>query len=274
MAQAARRDRPAREAPPVTRRPWWLIGLGVAVVLAFAIVTLPASLVASRLEPLGVTAVAWSGSIWSGAATGVAWRGAPLGELRWRIAPLALLRARLGAHVELLRPDGRVDADVLASRSGTLEITNATVDLPIEAFGGLPLGLPKGWRGRLQATVPRLAVEKGWPTEVQGTLDVDTLIAPPPRNASIGSYHAVLPDPQAPGSQAGTTTTGISARITDKEGPFAVDGRLTLGPGRDFLLEGTLAPRGDTPPALRRSLEILGPPDAAGRRPFSVSGTL
>ena len=257
MAQAARRDRPAREAPPVTRRPWWLIGLGVAVVLAFAIVTLPASLVASRLEPLGVTAVAWSGSIWSGAATGVAWRGAPLGELRWRIAPLALLRARLGAHVELLRPDGRVDADVLASRSGTLEITNATVDLPIEAFGGLPLGLPKGW-----------------PTEVQGTLDVDTLIAPPPRNASIGSYHAVLPDPQAPGSQAGTTTTGISARITDKEGPFAVDGRLTLGPGRDFLLEGTLAPRGDTPPALRRSLEILGPPDAAGRRPFSVSGTL
>lgn len=270
MAQAARRDRPARQAPPVTRRPWWLVGLGAAVVLAFAIVTLPASLVASRLEPLGVTAVAWSGTVWSGGASGMAWRGAPLGDLRWRVAPLALLRAKLGAHVELLRPDGRVQADVLASRSGTVEIRDATVDLPIEAFSGLPLGLPKGWRGRLQATVAQLEVEKGWPTQVQGTLDVDTLIAPPPRNASIGSYHAVLPDPQAPAA----TTTGISARITDKEGPFAVDGRLTLGPGRDFLLEGTLAPRGDTPPALRRSLEILGPPDGAGRRPFSVSGTL
>ena len=270
MAPAARRDRSARAAPPVTRKPWWLIGLGAAVVLAFAIITLPASILASRLEPLGVTAIAWSGSVWSGVATGVAWRGAPLGELRWRIAPLALLRAKLGAHVELLRPDGRVVADVLAARSGRLEITDATVDLPIEAFSGLPLGLPKGWRGRLQAAVARLEVEKGWPTSVQGTLDVDTLIAPPPRNASIGSYHAVLPDPQTPAA----TTSGLSARITDKEGPFAVDGRLTLGPGRDFLLEGTLAPRGDTPPALRRSLEILGPADAAGRRPFSVSGTL
>jgi hypothetical protein len=66
----------------------------------------------------------------------------------------------------------------------------------------------------------------------------------------------------------------LHARVTDKEGPFSFDGRFTLGADRSFLLEGTLAPRGSTPPALARSLELLGPADAAGRRPVSVSGTL
>jgi hypothetical protein len=270
MALPSRRDRTARAAPPVTRKPWWLAGLGVAALLAFVIVTLPASLVAGRVDKLGITAVAWSGSVWSGVASGIAWRGAALGDLRWRIAPLALLRGRLGAHVQLTRPDGGLEADVLASPSGALSIANAKVDLRVESLSGLPVGLPKGWRGRLQASVSQLVVEKGWPVKVDGTIDLDTLTAPPPRNASIGSYHAVLPDPKAPQGAA----PGISARIADKEGPFAVDGRLTLDAGRNFLLEGTLAPRGDTPPALRRSLELLGPADAEGRRPFSVSGTL
>jgi general secretion pathway protein N len=269
MAQLRGRDRPAREAPPVTRKPFWLIGLGAAALLLFAIVTLPAGLFSGRLERLGVTAASWSGSIWSGAASGLAWRGATLGQLRWTFTPLSLLRGRLGAHVLLERPDGRVEGDVTTGLSGQVMLSNARVDLPVEAFGSLPVGLPKGWRGRLQANIAELRLEKGWPATVRGTIEMDSLTAPPPRNASIGSYHAVLPDPQA---AAGTT--GISARVTDKEGPFAVDGRVTLSPDRSFLLEGTLAPRGDTPPQLRRSLELLGPADATGRRPFSVSGTI
>lgn len=270
MAPPARRDRSAREAPPVTRRPWWLIGVGLAALLAFAISTLPPTVFAGRAERYGITAVSWSGSIWSGAASGLAWRGAALGELRWRLAPLALLRGRLGAHVQLVRPDGHVETDVMAGFGGDVVLRNTKVDLPVAVLSSLPVGLPKGWRGQLQANFEELQLENGWPATVRGTIDMDTLIAPPPRNTSIGSYHAVLPDPQA---QAGTSP-GISARVNDKEGPFAVDGRVTLSPDRSFLLEGTLAPRGDTPPALRRSLELLGPADAAGRRPISVSGTL
>lgn len=270
MAPPARRDRSAREAPLVTRRPWWLIGVGLAALLAFAISTLPPTLFAGRAERFGITAVSWSGSIWSGEASGLAWRGTPLGELHWRLAPLALLRGRLGAHVQLVRPDGHVESDVMAGFGGDIVLKGTKVDVPVAVLSNLPVGLPKGWRGRLQADLAELKLEQGWPASVQGTIDMDTLIAPPPRNTSIGSYHAILPDPQA---QAGTAP-GISARVTDKEGPFVVDGRVTLSPDRSFLLEGTLAPRGDTPPALRRSLELLGPADAAGRRPISVSGTL
>jgi hypothetical protein len=151
-----------------------------------------------------------------------------------------------------------------------MDLRDTRLDVPVEAVSMLPLGFPKGWRGRVRADLPELRVVKGWPASVRGTIDMDGLIAPPPRNASIGSYHAVLPDSGAPAG----TVAGISARIIDKEGPFAVDARLTVAADRNFLLEGTLAPRGDTPPALRRSIEILGPADAQGRRPFTVSGTL
>jgi hypothetical protein len=53
-----------------------------------------------------------------------------------------------------------------------------------------------------------------------------------------------------------------------------VQGRLSVSADRSFLLEGTLASRGSTPKGLERSLQLLGPPDESGRRPFSVSGTL
>ena len=113
------------------------------------------------------------------------------------------------------------------------------------------------------------ATAAGRPTAIRGTLDMDGLVAPPPRSTTIGSYLVVMPDPAA------TSAPGeLTARVKDKEGPFSFDGRFTLSPDRSFLLEGMLAPRGPTPPALARSLELLGPADASGRRPLSVSGTL
>ena len=76
-------------------------------------------------------------------------------------------------------------------------------------------------------------------------------------------------DPKGPRGAAGQ----LAARVPDRDGPFAVDARLTVSRDRSFLLDGTLMPRGPVAPALERSLQLLGPADASGRRPFSVSGT-
>jgi hypothetical protein len=62
--------------------------------------------------------------------------------------------------------------------------------------------------------------------------------------------------------------------VRDKSGPFSVDGQLTLNRARNFALEGTLQPRGPVAPAMERSLQLLGPADATGRRQFSVGGSL
>jgi general secretion pathway protein N len=270
MARLPARDRSAPDAPKVTRKIGGLVALGLFAVILFALATLPATLFAGYLQRHGVTALAYSGSVWSGAAAGLGWRGAALGDLRWKLAPLALLRGRLAADVQLTRPDGSLTGRLAATMGGAVNLANVHLDLPVEALNTLPVGLPKGWRGRVQADLVSLHLEAGWPTTARGTIEMDNLIAPPPRNASIGSYRAVLPDPKA----AAGAASGITARVSDKSGPLVVDAQLTLSPDRSFLLDGTLAPRGDTPPELRRSLEILGPADAAGRRPFSVSGTL
>lgn len=270
MATRRARERAARTAPAETKRPWWLIAVGLAAALGIAIATLPARFLAGQLPRAGLGAVELTGSVWSGHARGLTWRAAPLGDLRWSLAPAEVLRGRLAANLHLTRPDGDLSARASVSLDGTLRLTDARVNLPVEALSELPLGVPRNWRGRLGGQFAEVTVRKGWPSAVRGTLEMDGLIAPPPRNMSIGSYHIEMPDPQAADTPAGQ----LSARVADKEGPFSFEGRFTLGANREFLLEGLLAPRGATPPALQRSLDLLGPPDANGRRPVSVSGTL
>ena len=92
--------------------------------------------------------------------------------------------------------------------------------------------MPKGWRGSLAAHFDSIVVKQAWPVALRGTFDLDGLVAPPPRNAPLGSFHAVFPHPHPQGS----ATTGaplapdaLTAQVVDKEGPFSVDAQLTLG---------------------------------------------
>jgi len=270
MANRRASNRAARNAPEKPKRPWWLIAVGLGAALLIALTTLPAQIFAGQLARAGLDATALTGTIWSGYARGLAWRSVPLGDVRWSFAPLDLLSGRVGGNLQLTRPDGAASTNFSVSFNGDVHLTGATASLPVELLSSLPIGMPRNWRGRLSGQFEEISVTAGWPTALRGTLEMDGLIAPPPRNISIGSYHVEMPDPQATGGQA----SELTARVTDKEGPFSFEGRFTLAPDRSFLLEGMLAPRGNTPPQLVRSLELLGPPDAAGRRPVSVSGTL
>jgi hypothetical protein len=247
-----------------------LIGLGLAAVIVIAIATLPATLFGEHFKRAGLEAPAFGGSIWRGYAPGVAWRGAPLGDLRWTISPWTLLRGGVGGTLDLARPDGSLRTKFRVSLGGEIRLEDAQASLPVEMLSALPVGVPRGWRGRLTARIDELVLTGGWPSALRGSLDMDGLIAPPPRSTSIGSYHVVMPAPQASSTNPGDLT----AEVKDKEGPFSFEGRFTLSRDRSFLLDGTLAPRGTTPRALARSLELLGPADSSGRRPVSVSGTL
>jgi hypothetical protein len=260
----------------VTRRTGWLITLGVLALLAFALVTLPAGVASGPLRKAGIDAGAFGGSLWSGRATGLAWRGNAIGDLEWQVAPLQLLRGRVAGHARITRADGTIETDFALGITGRdLRLQGTSFSLPLAAVAGLPLGLPPGWQGRATGQFDSIEVSQGWPTKLSGTLELDDLVAPPPRNAPVGSYHVVFPAPQPqPSLSVPMDPSNLTAQVKDRSGPFAVDGQFTLGRSRNFALEGTLAPRGPVPPAMERSLQLLGPPDAAGRRPFSVGGTL
>ena len=156
-----------------------------------------------------------------------------------------------------------------------VRLENATFDVPLAALDALPLGMPKGWRGRASGELAELQVKARVPVIVTGTLDLAGLVAPPPRNAAVGSFHAVFPHPRPqPSLSVPQDPANVTAHVSDKDGPFSVDAQLTVSPSRNFALEGTLAPRSSVPPAMQKSLQLLGPADASGRRQFSVGGTL
>jgi general secretion pathway protein N len=259
----------------VQKRTGWLVALGVLALLAFGLATMPAGIVAGPLGKAGIEAAGFNGSVWRGHATALVWRGAPMGDLDWTLSPLALLRARASGHARLLRADGGLQTDFDTSfAGGDIRLDGLELALPISALDGLPLGMPKGWRGRVSGRLDEVRLEQRWPTALRGTLDLDGLVAPPPRNAPIGSFRAVLPHPSPqPSLSVPKDPANLTARIVDKEGPYAVDAQLTLNRQRSFSLDGTLAPRGAVPQSMQRSLELLGPADASGRRQFSIGGS-
>jgi len=260
----------------VTTRTGWLIALGVLALLAFALATLPAGIAAGPLRKAGIEVGAFGGSLWSGRATALSWRGAAVGDAEWKIAPARLLAGRIAGHARLTRTDGSVETDFdLSFSGGDVQLRSARFELPLAALNALPLGLPQGWQGRASGQFTAIDLQQGWPTTLQGSLDLDGLVAPPPRNAPVGSFHAVFPAAQPqPSLSVPQDPSNLTAQVKDKDGPFSVDAQLTLSPTRNFAFEGTLAPRGPVPPAMERSLQLLGPADATGRRQFSVGGTL
>ena len=269
MAPAPPRDARLRGEPGVAKRHRRLALLGLIALAGFALATLPASLAGRVFQRAGLSATAYSGTIWSGVAGGVEWRGASLGQLHWRLRPLALLRARAAADISMVRHDGSVSAEAAAALDGTLELSDVELDLPIEFFAEIPTGMARGWHGRVSGAFTQLLVVSGWPVAAAGTLQLTNVVMPQLGAEGIGGFEIVMPDPHT----ASQGSSDVKARVTDTSGPISVDALLTLAAGRNFLLEGTVAARDTAPQGLVRSLEYLGPADATGRRQFGVSGT-
>ena len=254
----------------------WLVALGLLALLGFALATMPAGALASPLRRAGIEASSYDGSIWSGRATGMTWRGTLVGDVQWTLTALPLLRGHASGHTRIVRPDGTLQADYDTNFRGTdALVRNATLSLPIETLTTLPLGIPRGWRGRVSGRVDELRIEQRWPTVLRGTFDVDELVAPRPQHAALGSFHLVFPHPAPMQSlSVPRDPANLTAQVVDKGGPFSVDAQLTLGRQRAFSLDGTLSPRQSLPPNMQQALQMLGPPDANGRRQFSIGGSL
>lgn len=249
-----------------SRRPTLLIFLGLLAVAVFVIATLPAGVVVSRLQRYGVATDAVGGTVWSGRAQGLAARGNYLGDLQWSLRPSALLRGTLAGHAVLTATDGRIETDFARAWSGRVRLESARADLSLGSLAALGVPVTRNWRGRVAADLSKLELDADWPIAAAGTIDVSDLTAPPPRNARLGGYRLTFTESDGAGEP-------LKAAITQTDGPLLLDGELTLGRDRSFKLEGRLAPRGTVPPDLANLLQALGPPDARGRRPFSMSGT-
>ena len=104
---------------------------------------------------------------------------------------------------------------------------------------------------------------KGVVSDLQGRIEAHDLVDHSGYVTPLGNFAVTFPG-------GGSQPTGT---LQDIGGPLAVAGQLVLTPQPGYDLSGYVTPRASATQALVNAIEILGSPDAQGRRPFGMSGT-
>ena len=243
---------------------WPIVALGVVAYLAFALITLPASIITKRLVPMGVVMSGIQGTVWNGTAQVVQVAGANLGTASWDMRVLSLLSGTATADVDLSRADSFLRGRVSVGTK-RIRLQNTSLSTPIGALP--PQWAPGGWNGSINAKFDELTLVDNWPISATGVIEIFDLNGPARRPVNVGSYKVTFPAPVTP---PGT----LRGALNDIAGPVQITGFVEFKPDHSYLIEGLIATKPDAPPELTRALEFLGPPDAQGRRQLSVSGTI
>lgn len=248
------------------KRVWPYLALGIGAYLLFTIVTLPASLILSRVNAQGIYTAGVEGTVWKGKAQVVQLANANLGSVDWNLHFFPLLTGRLKADVQLTRTDGFARTTVAAAPSGRVHLSELSASLPLSA---LPAGgVAGGWSGLLNLKMAHLELHQGWPIAAEGMVEANDLTGPANRPTNIGSYKLVFP-----GEAAAKPEDPLTASLTDLSGPIQVNGTLQLRPDRNYFLECFVALRPGAPTQIANALQVLGPPDPQGRRRFATEGS-
>lgn len=230
---------------------------------AFALVILarlPARWVVPRTGAVACASV--DGSIWSGSCSAVTFESRPFGDLAWELSPLKLLTGALAAHVVLAHGPLTGSADVTLRLGGHIELRNLVADLPLDPRQ-LP-HLPPRLRGQVHTDLSLARLEHGAVSELKGRIEAHDVTQRTGHVTPLGSYALTFPG-------GGPEPVGT---LADLGGPLAVQGTLRLTKQPGYELQGTVAVRPEAPPELVSDLAYLGSPDALGRRPFNIAGTL
>ncbi len=245
---------------------WRLISFGFAAYLVFLVATLPAGTVLARMQSQGISASGVSGSIWNGRAMLLRVGNTVLGETSWQMKFLPLFTGRASADISIKRDAGSAHATISKGFGKRINITRLQGALPIAALGGL--GLPGGWSGDVRLQIAQLELENSWPTQLVGDIEATNLVGPANQPTALGNYRVEFPD-------ATNTANGITGTLTSSgEGPLDVKGTLRLLANRTYVIDAQVATRPSAPESIAKALQYLGPPDARGRRPLSMSGSL
>jgi hypothetical protein len=235
--------------------------LAAVVFLSTLLVRLPARALLALL-PADVSCAAPDGTVWSGSCEELRIGTLRVSSLSWTLHPAALLRLRLAADIASQDPAANGHAQLELAPNGNLEITGLAANVALPG-GSAPV--PAGTSGTLQLAIGSARIEDRHLVALLGKIDLQDLHIENPA-ADLGSFELQF----APPGQGGA----VVGQLRDLNGPLAVSGLLQLSPAGVYDLEGTLAPKPGASADLTQALQLLGAPDAQGRRAFSLAGSL
>ncbi len=242
-----------------------LVAAGIAAFLIFLSAMVPARLL-TRFAPPGITVAGLDGTIWSGRASSVRLQGRDLGAASWSCSPWRLLILEWSCRMAMQPAGGQLSVALSGEfDSDEIEACNLRGNLPITLLENVVT--PAGWIGRLDLEVAKALIAGGLPQDAQGRIFVRNLKAPGPGGAILGDFELTL-------GEGAVGSSSLTGRLNDLGGPLQVRGTIELKRDRSYLVSGEVAPGPGAGPAIFETLSVLGPADSAGRRPFSLEGTL
>ena len=239
-----------------------LIVAGAAALFIGLVVTFPARIAYQWFAPPGLVLSGISGSIWNGKAAQGSAANFYLSDLSWRLRPLSLFTLKAAYHIQATPAAGFMEADVALSPGGTVSLAGLNAAVPLAALSAIvPMN---GIAGDVSVQLDRLVIDDGFPTEVNGTIEVSNLVLQALSQGTVGDYRAVLE----------TADDAIRGTVEDVSGVLDIDGSLVLGRDRTYSLVGKVAAGPNAPATILEQLRYLGSPDADGKREFRFEGSL
>ncbi len=253
---------------PRARRTIGYALLGVLAYLGFAIARFPATTAYRLLQdrPVGrlVQAREVSGTVWEGTAREVRTPAVPLGTVHWTLNPAALLLGRLSLDWAV-QGAGHTGSGRLALRSGgQVHLEESHARLSAQQLTPLYANLPLRLTGEVEVAVTRLDIDPGRRFAAVGTVDWTDAALTAPQNMRLGSLRIT--------SEA--VNDGSKLVLSDRGGPLAVNGVITVAANGSYHTNLTMAARESADPSLVSSLRFFGRPDSHGRVRITQRGRI
>jgi len=246
------------------------LALAGALVFCLALVTAaPARLLSFALGPVGASVQGLEGTVWSGQARTLAVLGLRLEQVQWQLRPARLLRGELAADVEATLPGGFLRGQLFRQLGGASGARNLEGGAPLRWLAPGSAAMTGG-DTQLSVRLDALELKDGWIRTAVGSLDLGQVTLPIPTlrgKVGPGSYGVSFTARDQPPEQP------VIGAIRDLGGPLEVSGELQLRPPREYVLNGTLKPRPDTPAELTSALRTVGPRTPDGGYGFSLAGS-
>jgi hypothetical protein len=247
-----------------------LIGTGLACLLVFMIVSLPASLVLDSVASERVRIMGVSGSVWRGEIRSIGLPGLTLRRTRWQLRPLGLLAGRLASRIETELPGGYARGELSVGLNGVLACADFEAVSPVAPIARL-IGIPAAG-GTATVKIDDLKLEDNWPRAAIGVVrlrDVP-LIVPGVTDiaGAFGSFQVSFAAETIP------VDGPLVGALEDFGGALELQGEIALRPPANYAVSGLVRARPEAPRALADGLMLIGPDAGQGRREFSLTGSL
>ncbi len=244
------------------RSPKRLILAGIATFVIGLVITFPARVAYQWFAPDKLKLSGISGSIWHGSAVQGIASGIYLADIHWTCEPLALLTGNLKFASSSKLASGFFDAKIAIGVDGNLTLSDVTGALTLDT---LPAALPlSGIEGDVSMQFEKIIVENGVPVEATGTVVLANLVSRYLSPTRLGDYKAEFQ----------TYDEGILASVESINGVLELVGTIRLTPDRNWELIVKVAAIPAAPPSISQQLQLLGSPDARGKRDFRIEGQL